>query len=144
MTLASFFATVASLIAQVGLFASPGGRNRDGQPALLVIVAVSFAVYAISYVLMLALSRYREFAADRGAALVTGRPAALASALMRLSENVARIPDRDLRTVGQLNAFFIIPLRARGALQTLFSTHPPIEQRIARLQQLEAELQHVS
>lgn len=62
---------------------------------------------------------------------------------MRLSETVARIPDRDLRTVGQLNAFFIIPLRARGALQTLFSTHPPIEQRIARLQQLEAELQRV-
>ncbi|MGH2867435.1 MAG: M48 family metalloprotease [Solirubrobacteraceae bacterium] len=144
MTLASFFATVASLIAQVGLFASPGGRNRDGQPALLVIVAVSFAVYVISYVLMLALSRYREFAADRGAALVTGRPAALASALMRLSENVAKIPDHDLRAVGQPNAFFIIPLRARGALQTLFSTHPPIEQPIARLQQLEAELQHVS
>jgi heat shock protein HtpX len=141
MTLASFFATVAALVAQIGLFASTGGRNRDGQPALIVIVAVSFAVYMISYFLMLALSRYREFAADRGAALVTGRPAALASALMRLSETVARTPDRDLRTVGQLNAFFIVPLRGRGALQTLFSTHPPIEQRIARLQQLEAELQ---
>lgn len=144
MTLASFFATVASLMAQFGLFASPGGRNRDGQPALIVIVAVSFAVYVLSYFLMLALSRYREYAADRGAALITGRPAALASALMRLSDAVARIPDRDLRTVGQLNAFFIVPLRARGALQTLFSTHPPIEQRVARLQRLEAELQHLT
>lgn len=142
MTLASFFATVALMIAQMGLFFGPGSRNRDSQPALVVVVAVSFAVYAVSNFLMLALSRYPEFAADRGAALVTGRPAALASALMRLSGAAAQIPDRDLRSVGQLNAFFIVPLRARGAARTLFSTHPPIEQRIARLQSLEAELQH--
>jgi heat shock protein HtpX len=141
MTLASFFATVASLIAQMGLFFGVGGRSREGQPALALVIATSFVVYALSYVLMLALSRYREFAADRGAALITGRPAALASALMRLSSSAARIPDRDLRAVGQLSAFFIVPLRAGGVLRALLSTHPPVEQRIARLQRLEMQLQ---
>jgi heat shock protein HtpX len=141
MTLASFFATVASLIAQMGLFFGVGGRSREAQPALALVIATSFVVYALSYVLMLALSRYREFAADRGAALITGRPAALASALMRLSSSAARIPDRDLRPVGQLSAFFIVPLRAGGVLRALLSTHPPVEQRIARLQRLEMQLQ---
>jgi heat shock protein HtpX len=141
MTLASFFATVASLIAQMGLFFGVGGRSREGQPALALVIATSFLVYALSYVLMLALSRYREFAADRGAALITGRPAALASALMRLSSSAARIPDRDLRSVGQLSAFFIVPLHMGGALRAMLSTHPPVEQRIARLQRLETQLQ---
>jgi heat shock protein HtpX len=92
-------------------------------------------------VLMLALSRYREFVADRGAALVTGRPSALASALLKLSAGMQQIPDRDLRAAGQLNAFFIIPARAKGAWRSLLSTHPPLEQRIAALQRLEADLQ---
>ena len=142
MTVASFFASIAAMIVQFGLLFGGGGRDRDGgQPAFVVVLIVSVIVYAISFVLMLALSRYREFVADRGAALVTGRPSALASALMKLSAGMQQIPDRDLRAAGELNAFFIIPARAKGAWRSLLSTHPPLEQRIAALQRLEADLQ---
>jgi heat shock protein HtpX len=91
--------------------------------------------------LMLALSRYREFAADRGSAIITGRPSALAAALMRLDGTIKGIPDRDLRAVRQLNAVFILPAQTRTALRPLFVTHPPVEQRIARLERLESQLQ---
>ncbi len=140
MTVASFFATVAAMVVQFGLFF--GGRDREGgQPAFAVVLVVSVVVYAVSFVLMLALSRYREFVADRGAALTTGRPSALASALMKLSDGIGRVPQRDLRAAGELNAFFIVPARARGTLRSLLSTHPPMEQRIAALARLEAQLQ---
>jgi heat shock protein HtpX len=139
MTVASFFASVAAMVVQFGLFF--GGRGRDGgQPAVAVVLVVSAVVYAVSFMLMLALSRYREFVADRGAALTTGRPSALASALMKLSEGMGRVPQRDLRVAGELNAFFIVPARAKGTLRSLFSTHPPMERRIAALARLEAEL----
>ena len=141
MTLASFFASVAAMLTQFGLIFG-AGRDRDGgAPAFAIVLVVSFVVFVVSFFLMLALSRYREFAADRGAAIMTGRPSALASALIRLDDTMGRIPDRDLRAVGRMNAFFIVPTSANGALRTLFSTHPPLEQRIARLQRLEAQLQ---
>jgi heat shock protein HtpX len=139
MTMASFFASVASMISQFALFF--GGGGDDDTPAGLVIFVVSFLVYIISFFLMLALSRYREFAADRGAALVTGRPSALASALLKISGAMERVPTQDLRAAGQMNAFFIVPTSVKGAVQTIFSTHPPMEKRIERLQQLEAQLQ---
>jgi heat shock protein HtpX len=141
MTVASFFASVAAMVLQFGVLFG-GGRDRDnGQPAFVVVLLVSAIVYAVSFVLMLALSRYREFVADRGAAIVTGRPSALASALVKLSEGMERVPQRDLRAAGELNAFFIVPARAKGTLRTLFSTHPPVEQRLAALARLEADLQ---
>ena len=125
-----------------GGFGFGGGDDDDGgSPAFIVVLLVSVLVYALSSVLMLALSRYREFGADRGAALVTGRPSALASALIRVSGQMQQIPDRDLRQAGQLNAFFIVPTSVKKAARSIFSTHPPMEQRIARLQQLEAQLQ---
>jgi heat shock protein HtpX len=140
MTVASFFASVAAMVMQFGLLF--GGRDRDGgQPGFLVVLLVSAVVYAVSFVLMLALSRYRELVADRGAALTTGRPSALASALTRLSDGMQRVPQRDLRAAGELNAFFIVPARAKGTLRSLLSTHPPVEQRIAALGRLEADLQ---
>ena len=143
MTVASFFSSVAALVVQFGMLFGIGGRDRDGgQPAFLVVLAVSLVVYAVSFILMLALSRYREFAADRGAAITTGRPSALASALLKLSRGMEAIPARDLRVAGELNAFFIVPTRAKGTLQTLLSTHPPLNQRIAALEHLEADLQH--
>lgn len=138
MTIVSFFASVASMIMQFAFFF---GGDEEGSAPVILILAVSFAVYALSFFLMLALSRYREFSADRGAALITGRPSALSSALMKISGAMESIPQRDLRAAEELNAFFIIPASAKGALRSLFATHPPMEKRIERLNQLEAQLQ---
>jgi heat shock protein HtpX len=142
MTVASFFATVASMIAQLGLWFGGGfGDDDDGAPAFIVILLVSFVVYIISFFLMLALSRYREYSADRGAALITGRPSALSSALMRIADAMQRVPDQDLRTVGKMNAFFIVPTSVKKSVGTLFMSHPPLEKRIAALQRIETQLQ---
>jgi heat shock protein HtpX len=138
MTIASFFASIAAVILQFGFFF---GGDDDENPSILIVLLVSFVVYIVSFFLMLALSRYREFAADRGAAIVTGRPSALASALVKVSGAMQRVPTQDLRQAERLNAFFIVPTSVKGAVQTLFSTHPPMEKRIERLQQLEAQLQ---
>jgi heat shock protein HtpX len=141
MTLASFFASIAAMITQFGFFFGGFGDDEDSGPGFAVVLLVSFAVYIISFFLMLALSRYREFGADRGAAIITGRPSALASALMKLSGAMQRVPDQDLRAVGRMNAFFIVPTSVKRSVAGLFMTHPPMEARIARLQQYEAQLQ---
>ena len=140
MTIASFFASIASMIAQFGLFFG-GGGDDDDSPAFLVVVLVSIAVYIISFFLMLALSRYREFTADRTASLVTGRPSALASALMKINGQMQRVPQHDLREAEGMNAFFIVPAGAKASLRNMFSTHPPMEKRIEALNRLEAQLQ---
>jgi len=141
MTIASFFASVAAMITQFGFFFGGGMGDDDEGPGFLVVLLVSLAVYVISFFLMLALSRYREFSADRGAALVTGRPSALASALIKISGRMEQMPQQDLRAAGEMNAFFIVPTSVKGALQTIFSTHPPMEKRIERLEGLERQLQ---
>jgi heat shock protein HtpX len=141
MTLAGFFATIAAYIVQFGFFFGGGSHDDDENPSFLVLFLVSLGVYVISFFLMQALSRYREFAADRGAALITGRPSALASALVKISGGMARIPQTDLRASKELQAFFIFPPGAGKAIGGLFSTHPPMEKRIAALQRLEAQLQ---
>ncbi len=138
MTIASFFASLAAIMLQFGFFF---GGGDDENPSILVVLLVSFVVYILSFFLMLSLSRYREFSADRGAAIMTGRPSALSSALVKISTNMQRVPTTDLREAERLNAFFIVPASVKGAVQTLFSSHPPMEKRIARLQQLEAQLQ---
>jgi len=140
MTIASFFASVAAMILQFGFFFGGGGGDDEDNSFFLVIL-VSLAVYAISFFLIQALSRYREFAADRGAAVITGRPSALASALLKISGTMQRIPQQDLRTAEGLNAFYIIPAKTKQSISNIFSTHPPVEQRIARLQRLEEQLQ---
>src|SRR5439155_6858659 len=126
MTIASFFASVAAMITQFGFFFGGGfgGDDDDSGPGFLVVLLVSFLVYIVSYFLMLALSRYREFAADRGSAIITGRPSALASALIKISGAMEKVPEQDLRAAGQMNAFFIVPTSVKSAVQTLFSTHP--------------------
>jgi heat shock protein HtpX len=143
MTLASFFASVASFIVQMGFwFGAWGGDDEDNGASWLVVILVSALVYMISFVLLQALSRYREFAADRGSAIITGRPSALISALVKISGGMEQIPQRDLRTAnGELAAFYIFPPKAKQTVATLFSTHPPLEARIAALQRLEAQLQ---
>jgi heat shock protein HtpX len=98
-------------------------------------------VYIVSFFLMLALSRYREFAADRGAAIITGKPSALSSALVKISGAMETVPTTDLRQAERLNAFFIVPASAKSMVQGLFSTHPPMEKRIERLQAIESSLQ---
>jgi heat shock protein HtpX len=144
MTIASFFASLAALILQFGFFFGGGHGGDDDNPSFAVILLVSFVVYVVSFFLMMALSRYREFAADRGAAIVTGRPSALSAALVKISTAVEQLPTRDLREAERLermNAFFIVPVRVKSALQAVFSTHPPMEKRIERLQRLESQLQ---
>jgi heat shock protein HtpX len=140
MTLASFFASLASMIVQFGFFFG-GGNDDDDGPSVAVIILVSLAVYIVSFFLMQALSRYREFAADRGAAVITGRPSALSSALLKISGTMERIPQTDLRAHAEMNAFYIFPASAKNSIYNLFSTHPPIEKRIAALSRLEAQLQ---
>ena len=142
MTLAGFFATIAAYIVQFGMFFGGGHqRSSNENPSFLVLFMVSMFVYVVSFFLMQTLSRYREFSADRGAAIITGRPSALASALYKISAGMSRIPQRDLRANGELAAFYIFPPGAGKALGNLFSTHPPMEKRIAALQRLEAQLQ---
>ena len=141
MTLASFFATIAAYIVQFGFLFGGTSSDDDDGPSAMVLLLVSLAVYVVSFILMQALSRYREFAADRGSALITGRPSALASALVKISSGMHRIPQRDLRAAGEMNAFFIFPAGVGKGLGQLFATHPPMEKRIAALQRLESQLQ---
>jgi heat shock protein HtpX len=148
MTIASFFAMIAALLTRFGLYAGMfgggyGGGNRDnnnGPPVWLIVFAVSIVVYVVSYVLIRTLSRYREYAADRGSALITGAPEYLMSALQKISSQMTLIPNRDLRQVEGMNAFFIIPARVRSGAAELFMDHPPIEKRLAALAQIAREM----
>jgi heat shock protein HtpX len=147
MTIASFFASIAAFIVQWGFlfsgaFGGGSGDNDDDGPGFFVVVLVSGLVYVVSYVLIQALSRYREFAADRGSAIITGRPSALSSALLKISGEMDQIPQRDLRAAsGELAAFYIISPKVRSSVATLFSTHPPLEARLEALSRLESQLQ---
>jgi heat shock protein HtpX len=142
MTIASFFAVVAAYIVQFGFFFGGGfgGDNdsEEGGLGVIGLILVSVVVYALSFVLIQTLSRYREYAADRGSAVITGRPSALASALLKISGQSERIPSADLRSTQQLKAFYIYWPERIGSI---FASHPPTEKRIAALQRLESQLQ---
>jgi heat shock protein HtpX len=142
MTLAGFFAMVAGLITRFAVYGGMfGGRNRDsGPPVWLIVLAVSIVTYFISYLLIRAISRYREYTADRGAALITGAPENLMSALQKITGEMSRIPQRDLREMASLNAFFIIPTNVGKVVGELFATHPPTEKRLARLGAMAREM----
>ncbi len=151
MTVASFLGVLAGLITRFGLFAGfyggfGDGRGRDQDEdstaaVVMAVVAVSAVVYALSFLLTRALSRYRELSADRAGALLTGRPAALASALAKVSGEMSRIPTKDLRQAEAFNAFFFAPALAPGAsLSSLFATHPPLDRRLEQLASLSREL----
>jgi heat shock protein HtpX len=143
MTIASFFSMLAAFLMRMGMFAGMfgGDRNREGgAPAFLIMLVVSLVTYVISYLLILMISRYREFAADRGAALITGAPENLMSALQKIASDMTRIPQRDLRQVEGMNAFFIIPTSVKSSIGELFLTHPPLEKRLARLAEIAQEM----
>ena len=139
MTLASFLSTVAFIVVRWGAFFG-GGRRRGGGGGVIVAIGVSLLVWVISYVLIRALSRYREYAADRGGATITGRPSALANALLKISGEMDEIPTQDMRDEAEMNAFFIIPV-SKGMISRLFSTHPPTEKRVERLRDLERQME---
>jgi heat shock protein HtpX len=150
MTLASFFAMLAALLTRFGLYAGMfgggyGGNNRDSNgnnqvPIWLIIFVVSVITYALSYILIRTISRYREYAADRGSALITGAPEYLMSALQKIASDIVRIPERDLREVAGMNAFFIVPTNWRSNVGELFMDHPPLEKRLAALEQISREM----
>jgi heat shock protein HtpX len=145
MTLASFFAMLAGLLTRFGLYGGMfggGDRGRDtgGVPIWLIIFLVSLLTYFISYLLIRAISRYREYAADRGSALITGAPENLMSALQKIASGIMQIPQRDLREVETMNAFFIVPTSVKSVTAELFATHPPLEKRLARLAEIAREM----
>jgi heat shock protein HtpX len=152
MTIASFLAIIAALLIRFSFYGElfgGGGRGRGGNnnggalPILAILMLVSIVVYAISFLLIRMLSRYRELAADRSGALLTGQPSALKSALIKVSEGMNRIPTRDLRAAEPLNAFFFAPamrLNAKSSLSTIFSTHPSLERRLAELDKVQQQL----
>lgn len=139
MTIASFLSTIAFLVVRWGAFFG-GGRNRNGGGGFIVAILVSLVVWVVSFLLIRALSRYREFSADRGGALITGKPSALASALMRIDGRMDNVPKQDMREQAEMNAFFIIPIRS-GFIGRIASTHPSTEKRVERLRQLEREME---
>jgi heat shock protein HtpX len=145
MTVASFVAVLAGLLMRSMMWSGLlGGRGRNNQNTaliFLVIMVVSVVVYFVSYLLIRALSRYRELSADRTGAMLTGAPSALASALVKISGEMGRIPTRDLRQAEAYNAFFIIPAFTKGFdFSSLFSTHPPLDKRLDQLSKISAQL----
>jgi heat shock protein HtpX len=146
MTVASFFAMLAAILTRFGLYANMfggGGNNRNnnnGPPVWLIVMVVSILVYAISYILIRTISRYREYAADRGSALITGAPEYLMSALQKISSQMTLIPNRDLRAVEGMSALFIISPKIKSAFGELFMDHPPIEKRLAALSEIAREM----
>lgn len=141
LTVASFIAMIAAIVMQNFLFAGMFSRRSDGGNPWIIAGIVAIIVYFVSQLLIMALSRYREFAADRGSAYITGRPQDLISALTKISGRMQYVPPEAKAQVEGANAFFIIPALSGRSLIELFSTHPPLEKRIAALEQVEAELQ---
>jgi heat shock protein HtpX len=143
MTLASFFAMLAALITRFAFYGSlfGGGRRDDnGPPIWLILLVVSWVTYIISWILIQMISRYREYAADRGAAIITGAPEYLMSALQKIASQISMIPQRDLREVQGMNAFFIVPTDWKKRGSELFMSHPPLEKRLAALSQIAREM----
>ncbi|MFJ9152720.1 zinc metalloprotease HtpX [Streptomyces sp. NPDC102270] len=143
ITIASFLGVIAGLIVRFAFYSQLFGGRKDQNTAVIfaAVMGVSAAVYALSFLLIRALSRYRELAADRAAAHLTGRPSALASALTKVSGELARIPTKDLRTAQAFNAFYFTPATGKEpGIERIFSTHPSLEQRLEQLGRISAEL----
>jgi heat shock protein HtpX len=148
LTLVSLFSTVAWYLMQFGFYGGlysggmgyGGNRNNNSAGAMLIVIAVAMLTWIVSFLVIRAISRYREFAADRGSAQLTGKPIKLANALMKISGTMKNIPTRDLRQEEGLNAFFIVPALSGSTIGNLFSTHPPVQKRVEKLMEMEASM----
>ena len=148
LTLASLFSTVAWYLMQFGFYGGlygggmgyGGNRNNNSAGAMIIVIAVALLTWVVSFLIIRAISRYREFAADRGSAQMTGKPIELANALMKISGTMKNVPTRDLRQEEGLNAFFIVPALSGSTIGNVFSTHPPIQKRVQKLMEMEASM----
>jgi heat shock protein HtpX len=148
LTLASIFSMIAWYLMRFGMYGAMfggggggyGRRGNEGGAAMLLILLIAILTWIASFLIIRAISRYREYVADRDGALITGKPSKLASALLKISGTMKRIPTRDLREVEGMNAFFIIPALSGDAFTSLFSTHPPVDQRVKKLMEMEAAM----
>jgi len=143
LTLASLFSTIAWYLMQSSLYGGMYGgygRRRDGGGGMLLVLLVAIITWFVSFLMIRAISRYREFVADRDGELMTGKPSKLASALLKISGTMKRIPTQDLRQMEGMNAFFIIPALSGSSFANLFSTHPPVDQRVKKLLEMEAAM----
>jgi heat shock protein HtpX len=148
LTLASLFSTIAWYLMQFGFYGGlygggmgyGGNRNNNSAGAMLIVIAVAMLTWIVSFLVIRAISRYREYAADRGSAQMTGKPIKLANALMKISGTMKNIPTRDLRQKEGLNAFFIVPALSGSTIGNLFSTHPPVQKRVEKLMEMEASM----
>jgi len=136
LTLASVFSTLAWYLAQFSFFGGYQSRNRDSGNATVIVILVAIVTWVVSFLIIRAISRYREYSADRGGAIMTGRPDKLADALMKISGKMNKIPVNELQKVQKLNAFFIIPALSGSTITNLFSTHPPVEKRVQKLKEM--------
>ena len=138
LTLASVFSTVAWYLVRFGLFGGLQARNRNTAGTRAIVLLVAITTWVVSFLIIRAISRYREFSADRGGAIMTGKPDKLASALLKISGKIKVIPPKELENVQKLNAFFIIPALSGSSIANLFSTHPPVEKRVQKLMEMKS------
>src|SRR5512145_1707126 len=138
LTLASVFSTVAWYLVRFGMFGGLQTRNRNTAGTSAIVLLVAITTWVVSFLIIRAISRYREFSADRGGAIMTGKPDKLASALLKISGKIKVIPPKELENVQKLNAFFIIPALSGSSIANLFSTHPPVEKRVQKLMEMKS------
>ncbi len=138
LTLASVFSMVAWYLVQFGFFGGLQGRGRNSSGGTAIVILVALITWVVSFLIIRAISRYREYSADRSGAIMTGKPDELASALLKISGKIGNIPTKELENVQKLNAFFIIPALSGSSIANLFSTHPPVEKRVQKLREMKS------
>ena len=138
LTLASVFSMVAWYLVQFGFFGGLQGRGRNASGGTAIVILVALITWVVSFLIIRAISRYREYSADRSGAIMTGKPDKLASALLKISGKMGNIPTKELENVQKLNAFFIIPALSGSSIANLFSTHSPVEKRVQKLREMKS------
>ena len=141
LTLASVFSTVAWYLMQFGFFGGLQTRNRNSAGSGVIVLLVAVVTWVVSFLIIRAISRYREYSADRGGAIMTGKPDKLATALLKISGKIKVIPPNELKNVQKLNAFFIIPALSGSSIANLFSSHPPVEKRVQKLKEMKTGIE---